>query len=405
MKKGSDLFDVSMGAYDGAEVCELIGIFLLNLLGRQYDPKNIGLYRDDGLSIFKNCSGPQMEKIKKRLQKVFKNNGLNVIIECNMKIVNYLDVTFNLNDGTYRPYQKPDNIIQYIHVESNHPPNIIKQIPKTIEKRLSQLSSSEKIFNESAPFYEDKLHQSGYQQKLKYNPANTETHNKRNHKRNLIWFNPPFSRNLSTKIGKCFLNLLDKHFPGNHRLHKIFNRNNVKVSYSCTKSMKTLITNHNKNILGKKPSINKSHCNCRNKEACPLNGQCQIGEVVYESTLSSNQPNYKEKKYFGIAEESFKGRLYNHSLSFRNDLYKNDTELSKELWQIKMKNYTPEITWRIIRKCLPYNYNSRKCDLCLNEKLEIALYKGENLLNKKTELISKCRHQNKFMLLRHDSKD
>ena len=47
----------------------------------------------------------------KRLQKVFKNNGLNVIIECNMKIVNYLDVTFNLNDGTYRPYQKPDNII------------------------------------------------------------------------------------------------------------------------------------------------------------------------------------------------------------------------------------------------------------------------------------------------------
>ena len=163
MKKGNDLFDVSMGAYDGAEVCELIGIFLLNLLGRQYDTKNIGLYRDDGLSIFKNCSGPQMEKIKKRLQKVFKDNGLNVIIECNMKIVNYLDVTFNLNDGSYRPYQKPDNIIQYIHVESNHPPNIIKQIPKTIE-----------IFNESAPFYEDKLHQSGYQQKLKYNPANTE---------------------------------------------------------------------------------------------------------------------------------------------------------------------------------------------------------------------------------------
>ena len=71
--------------------------------------------------------------------------------------------------------------------------------------------------------------------------------------------------------------------------------------------MKTLITNHNKNILGKKPSINKSHCNCRNKEACPLNGQCQIGEVVYESTLSSNQPNYKEKKYFGLRKNLSKG--------------------------------------------------------------------------------------------------
>ena len=192
IKKGSGLFDVSMGVHDSAEVCELRGILLLNLLGRQYDTKNIGLYRDDGLLIFKNCIGPQMEKIKKQLQKVFKNNGLDVIIECNMKIVNYLDVTFNLNDGTYRSYQKPGNIIQYIHVESNHPPNIIKQIPKTIEKRLSQLSSNEEIFSESAPFYEGKLHRSGYQQNLKYNPVNTKTHSKRNHKRNIIWFKPPF---------------------------------------------------------------------------------------------------------------------------------------------------------------------------------------------------------------------
>ena len=104
MKKRSDLFDVSMGAYNGVEMCELIGILLLNLLGRQYDTKNIGLYRDDGLSIFKNCSGLQMETIKKHLQKVFRNIGLGVIIECNTKVGNY--VTFNLNDNTYRPYQK-----------------------------------------------------------------------------------------------------------------------------------------------------------------------------------------------------------------------------------------------------------------------------------------------------------
>ena len=76
------------------------------------------------------------------------------------------------------------------------------------------------------------------------------------------------------------------------------------------------------------------------------------------------------------------------------------TQNSKELWQSKMKNYTPEITWRIIRKRLPYNYNIRKCYLCLNKKLEIALYEGENLVNKKMKLISKCRHQNKFILLR-----
>ena len=202
------------------------------------------------------------------------------------------------------------------------------------------LSSNEEIFNESAPFYENKLHQSGYQQKLKYIPVN----NKHNHKRNIIWFNPPFSGKVSTKIGKYFLNLLDKRFPQNHHLHKIFNRNSVKVSYSCTKNIETIINNHNNNILGKKPSVNTSSCNCRNREAWPLNGQCQIGEVVYEGNLSSNQPNYKEKKYFTTAEESFKGRLYTHNLSFRNQFYKNGTELSKELWQVKMKNYTPKIT-------------------------------------------------------------
>ena len=153
------------------------------MLGWQYDTKNIGLYRDDGLSIFKNSSGLEMEKNKKHLQEVFKDDGLDLIIECNIKVVNYLDVTFNLNDGTYRSYQKPDNIIQYIHVESNHPPNIIKQIPKTIEKRLSQLSSNKEIFSESAPFYEGELHQFGYQQKLKYNPVNTKNYSKRNHRK------------------------------------------------------------------------------------------------------------------------------------------------------------------------------------------------------------------------------
>ena len=120
-----------------------------------------------------------------------------------MKIVNYLDVTFNLNDSTYRPYQKSDNIMQYLHVESNHLPNIVKQIPKTIEKCLFQLSNEE-IFSESVPFYEDKLHQPGYQQKLKYNPVNTKIHNKCNHKINIIWFKPPCSRNVSTKNGKYF---------------------------------------------------------------------------------------------------------------------------------------------------------------------------------------------------------
>ena len=59
--------------------------------------------------------------------------------------------------------------------------------------------------------------------------------------------------------------------------------------------MTTIINNHDKNILGIKPPINTSTCNCRNKEACPLNGYCQIGEVVYKGTLSSNNQITKNK--------------------------------------------------------------------------------------------------------------
>ena len=219
---------MTMGAYDGAEVCELIGIFMLHKLSTQYDKYNIGLYRDDGLAIFKNISGPESERIKS----IFKENELDIIIECKKKEVDYLDITINLNDGTYKPYHKPDNNIQYINVESNHPPNIIKQIPDTIEKRLSQNSFNRNIFQEAALVYEEALKKSGYNKKLTYIPKKQNTNNKNNRKRNIIWFNPPFNQSVSTKIGKYFLNLLDTHLPPHHKFLKIFNRNSVKISYS-----------------------------------------------------------------------------------------------------------------------------------------------------------------------------
>ena len=112
MKKDG-LFDVTMGAYDGAEVCELVGTFLLDKICEKYEKNNIGLYRDDGLSVFKNKSGTQLERIKKNLQNTFKDFGLEIVAESNLKIVNYLDVTLNLNNGFFKPYHKPDDIIQY----------------------------------------------------------------------------------------------------------------------------------------------------------------------------------------------------------------------------------------------------------------------------------------------------
>ena len=123
IKKQRGLFDVSMRAYDGAEVCELVGTYMLNVLSKKYNKNDLRLYRDDGLAVLKNKSGPQSEQVKKNIQKIFKEHGLDIIIQCNMKVVNYLDVTFNLNDGTYMSYTKPNNEIKYIHKNSNHPAN------------------------------------------------------------------------------------------------------------------------------------------------------------------------------------------------------------------------------------------------------------------------------------------
>ena len=91
---------MTMGAYDGAEVCELVGIFILYQLSRIYNKNDIGLYRDDGLAVFRNTSGPQAEKIKKHFQSIFRKNNLSIIVKCNLKIVDYLDVTLNLSDSS-----------------------------------------------------------------------------------------------------------------------------------------------------------------------------------------------------------------------------------------------------------------------------------------------------------------
>ena len=109
MKREGNILDVTIGAYDCAKVCKLVGIFMLNKISEKFDKNDIGLYRDDGLAVSKNISGPKLEHIKKNFQSLFKRYGLEIIIEYNKKVVDFLDVTFNLKNGTYKPYQKPDN--------------------------------------------------------------------------------------------------------------------------------------------------------------------------------------------------------------------------------------------------------------------------------------------------------
>ena len=114
------------------------------------------------------------------MQRLFKEYDLEIIAESNQKIVNYLDVTLNLKDGTFRPYHKLGDQMQYIQTESNHPQSIVKQIPASIETSLSNLTSTEAIFKKSTTHYEYNLRQSGYNKKLTYKPTdkNHQKHSK-----------------------------------------------------------------------------------------------------------------------------------------------------------------------------------------------------------------------------------
>ena len=170
---------------------------------------------------------------------MFKDNHLNITIQCNLKTVIYLDVTFNLSNATYRPFYKPNNETAYVRKESNHPPSILRQIHLSIKSRLSKNSSNEKIFEESTQIYQEALKKSRYNHQLTYQKSiNNKNKNTKRCKRKLIWFNPPYSINVSTKVGNQFLKLINKHFPRHHKIYKLFNKNNVKVNYSCMPNMK-----------------------------------------------------------------------------------------------------------------------------------------------------------------------
>ena len=125
-KAGNEELDVSLGCFDGAEVCELVGVFILHLLKTVMRKENVGLYRDDGLGILRNSSGPEIERKRKQIIQIFKTCGLNITVETNLKIVYFLDVRLDLINNTYQPYRKPNSETAYINKHSNHPPNILK---------------------------------------------------------------------------------------------------------------------------------------------------------------------------------------------------------------------------------------------------------------------------------------
>ena len=141
-------------------------------------------------------SGPEIEQKRKQIIKIFKDCGLNITIKTNLTSVDFLDICLNLRDNTYRSYRKPNSEPIYMNKSSNHPNNIIKDLPKAIGKRLLDTSCNHEVFEAALPIYEEALTESGFNEKLNYPKNNSNNpqkkQEKRRRKRNINWFNSPY---------------------------------------------------------------------------------------------------------------------------------------------------------------------------------------------------------------------
>ena len=96
-KSGKEEFDVPMGCFDGAEVCELVGVYILHLLKTVMRKENVGLHRDDGLGILRNSSGPEIERKRKQIIQIFKSCGINITVQTNLKTAECKSLTKKIN--------------------------------------------------------------------------------------------------------------------------------------------------------------------------------------------------------------------------------------------------------------------------------------------------------------------
>ena len=194
------------------------------------------------------------------------------------------------------------------------------------------------------------------------------------------------------------MSLLEKHFPKGHPLHKVINKNNVKVSYRCMPNFKQKVAMHNSRIRRSQTQINNQPgCNCTGgTEECPLRGSCKIKGVIYRADVAS--PGLTTQTYTGLTSNTFKQRFYGHSHSFNNRDSTTSTNLSSYIWDLKDKGRDFNLSWNVIDRGKAFNPVTRRCNLCVKEKFHIIFQPEGASLNKRSELFSTCRHRKKDLL-------
>ena len=132
------------------------------------------------------------------------------------------------------------------------------------------------------------------------------TNNKKQRKRNMNWFNPPYNKNIKTNIAQIFLNLKEKHFQPHHQFYKLFNKNTAKISYSC---IGNIINSHNAKVLFPKKWTQQKTCSSVNKSTSPLEQKWFAANIVHKAKVASSNQNYWEKLYFSLCESTLKSNF------------------------------------------------------------------------------------------------
>ena len=398
-KKGEENFDVPMGSFDGAEVCELVGLHLLHLL--RETGVDLGLYRDDLLGVTR-LRGRSLEKMRQRIHTIFLENGLKVIGTVGLEATDFLDIFLDLRAGTYRSFVKEGDQPTYVHSQSNHPPTVLKNIGLGVNKRLSMLNANQELFDQAIPVYQEALARSKHTHTLVYNQEEVDTTGgakRRRRRRDVIWWNPPYSLNVETNIGGRFLSLIDHCFPKGTIMAKVFSRSNLKLSYRTCPNIKQTLASHNKKLLAASmPKVEERTCDCprakREAGECPLQGHCLDRNNVYQATVVETKTNGEKETetYVGVSAPPWKPRYRNHNKSFNNIKYKGETILSTHIWELKARGSTYEVSWKVIDRGSPYTPVTGQCMLCTKEKFYILRKPEMSSLNSRQEVGAHCRH-------------
>ena len=135
---------------------------------------------------------------------------------------------------------------------------------------------------------------------------------------------------------------------------------------------------------------------CTRGKICPLGGKCLTENVLYKATCSADRE--PDMEYIGLTAPEFKFRYTNYTTSFKNEHSGQSTTLKSYYWKMKKQGKNPRVSFEILRVVPSFTPEVGRCALCTAEKLAILKADPKKTLNKRSEIMSICRHKRKFIL-------